>query len=111
MARQVREDGWWSDDGMAWHHPAPDASAPAFAVGFKTASIASRQPVIIPNPIEAHIEAIREAYRTLDAEHGVAALTIAGLRRELEAAAGRAAEAKARYERAEAKLQAIRGHL
>jgi hypothetical protein len=112
MSRQVREDGWWSENGgMTWHHPAPDASAPMVSSGYRTVTIGSRIPVAIPNPIEQHLTAIREHYTALDQQHGVTAVTIAKLQSDIEILNARLVEYKKRYEDAEAKIEKIKEHL
>lgn len=113
MTRQVRADGWWSEnDGMTWNHPAPDASAPMGPGpgGYNIGTIGPRV-VVVPNPIEDLITGIRREYARLQHENGIKSVVVQNQKREIEVLNARLVEYQSRYEEAEAKLEKIKGHL
>lgn len=64
--QHVRADGWWSEDGLAWYHPAPHAAqAAAPTVHVVSSTTSSPQPASVPAEGEADVAALVEEAEAL----------------------------------------------
>lgn len=62
--QHVRADGWWSEDGLAWYHPAPHAAqAAAPTVHVVSSTTPSPQPASAPAEGEINFPAHQDTFR------------------------------------------------